>query len=162
MSQTFPAHWADGTTQTQDLVVYPGLDGRVRYQEAVFIGYRHADRIGVAPLFPFGFGLSHTRFEISNLTVDGMDVAVTAPNGGARSGSTVVQIYVAQTVAAVPRPSRALKAFTKVTLAACTQTRVVLALTRVTSRGSAQSGGFGLFRPGTMMSRWRTLRQIYR
>ena len=129
LPQTFPARWSDGVTQTQDPEIYPGLEGRVRYEEGVFIGYRHADLIGVPPLFPFGFGLSYTRFDLADLTVDGTEVSVTVRNVGAQAGSTVVQLYVTPVASAVARPARELKAFVKVALAAGAERRVVLGLT---------------------------------
>ncbi|MDP1577688.1 MAG: fibronectin type III-like domain-contianing protein, partial [Cypionkella sp.] len=129
LPQTFPARWSDGVTQTQDPEIYPGLEGRVRYEEGVFIGYRHADLIGVPPLFPFGFGLSYTRFDLADLTVDGTEVSVTVRNVGAQAGSTVVQLYVTPAASAVARPARELKAFVKVALAAGAERRLVLGLT---------------------------------
>lgn len=128
LPQTFPARWQDGVTQTQDPEIYPGLDGRVRYEEGVFIGYRHADRMGTPPLFPFGFGMSYSRFEIGDLAVDGMEVAVTVRNVGERAGSTVVQCYVNPVATQVARPLRELKAFAKVQLAPGEVRRVVLGL----------------------------------
>lgn len=128
LPQTFPARWQDGVTQTQDPEIYPGLDGRVRYEEGVFIGYRHADRIGTPPLFPFGFGLSYTRFEVGDLAIDGMEVAVTVRNVGDRAGSAVLQCYVNPVAAAVERPTRELKAFAKVHLGPGEVRRVVLGL----------------------------------
>jgi beta-glucosidase len=84
----------------------------------VFIGYRHYDRMGIAPLFPFGHGLGYTGFDLSGLVVepDGSALSVTLTNTGSRAGATVVQIYVGDTEASVPRPAKELKAFAKVTL----------------------------------------------
>ena len=70
LPQTFPARWEDGPTFSQDPEVYPGLDGQVRYEEGFFIGYRHHDRVGTPPLFPFGYGLSYTTFALSDLAVE--------------------------------------------------------------------------------------------
>ena len=67
LPQTFPRAWADNPTASRDPEVYPGRDGRVRYAEGVFIGYRHYDRAGIAPLFPFGHGLGYTTFELAAL-----------------------------------------------------------------------------------------------
>jgi beta-glucosidase len=129
LPQTFPARWADGAAQTQDLEIYPGLDGRVRYEEGVFIGYRHADKTGTPPLFPFGFGLSYSRFELSDFVVDGLTVRATLCNIGDHAGSTVVQLYVAPAAAAVARPAKELKAFSKHHLAAGESVPVAFTLT---------------------------------
>ena len=121
LPQTFPARWQDGATWSQDPEVYPGLDGRVRYEEGVFIGYRHHDKTGTPPLFPFGHGLSYTDFALSDLvataTGQGAEVTVQVTNAGARAGSTVVQLYLTPAPAAVLRPTRELKGFAKLTLA---------------------------------------------
>jgi beta-glucosidase len=132
LPQTFPLRWADNPAQSQDPQVYPGLDGRVRYQEGVFIGYRHYDRTGITPLFPFGFGLSYTTFALSDLTVDDsrfegdgeVVVQATVANTGKRAGSEVVQLYVGDDEAGEPRPKKELKAFAKVSLAP-SESRVV-------------------------------------
>jgi beta-glucosidase len=126
LPQSFPVRWADNPTHSQDREVYPGLDERVRYEEGVFIGYRHYDKVGVAPLFPFGFGLSYTQFELSEFVVDtsGFEaegrvaVRIKVTNAGARAGSTVVQLYVGEASPSVPRPQKELKAFEKGRLAA--------------------------------------------
>lgn len=133
LPQTFPVRWSDNPTQSQDREVYPGLNGKVRYEETVFIGYRHYDKHGVTPLFPFGHGLSYTRFDLSDVAAevqaDGT-VAVTATlvNTGDRAGSTVVQVYVGDDDASVPRPVRELKGFAKAALDAgqSQQVRIVL------------------------------------
>lgn len=129
LPQTFPARWADGAAQTQDLEIYPGLDGRVRYEEGVFIGYRHADKTGTPPLFPFGFGLSYSRFDLSDFAVDGLNVRATLRNIGSRAGSTVVQLYVTPASAPVARPAKELKAFAKHHLGAGQSVEVAFTLT---------------------------------
>lgn len=136
LPQTFPQRWADNPTQSQDRQVYPGHDGKVRYEEGVFIGYRHYDRHGIVPLFPFGFGLSYTQFRVTDFAVDAhqfesdgtVAVSMTVHNVGARAGSEVVQVYVGDPEAGVPRPKRELKAFAKVHLGPEESQRVTLEL----------------------------------
>ena len=120
LPQTFPVRWRDNPTWSQDAEVYPGLDGKVRYEEGLFIGYRHYEQQGIAPMFPFGFGLSYTSFALSQAQVseDGLTVTATVTNTGARKGSTVVQLYVGDDEASVVRPIRELKGFAKVALEA--------------------------------------------
>lgn len=96
----------------------------VMYTEGLHIGYRHYDRTGVEPLFPFGHGLSYTSFEIEDLEVDvpfsAADavalVRVRVTNTGARPGAEVAQLYIGQPEASVERPVRELKGFRKVHL----------------------------------------------
>lgn len=134
LAQTFPARWQDNPTYSQDPLVYPGQDGRVRYDEGVFIGYRHYDRQRITPLFPFGHGLSYTRFAMSELTASAPDAdgTVTArlsvTNTGARAGSTVVQLYLRPAAAPVDRPDKELKAFAKLHLAPGDSREVTLSL----------------------------------
>ena len=126
LPQTFPTRWADNPTQSQDREVYPGVEGKVRYEEGIFVGYRHYDRLGITPLFPFGFGLGYARFELSALTVDDAEfeaggnvmVGLTLTNVSERDGAAVVQLYVSDDAASDPRPAKELKAFRKVQLAA--------------------------------------------
>jgi len=136
LPQSFPARWADNPTRSQDAEVYPGKDGKVRYEEGIFIGYRHYDKMGTTPLFPFGFGLGYTLFELSEIAVDdarfeadgAVEVSVTVTNTGEREGSPVVQLYVSDDMSSAPRPAKELKAFAKVKLAAGESRRVMLAL----------------------------------
>jgi beta-glucosidase len=96
----------------------------VNYAEGVFVGYRWFDARNITPLFPFGFGLSYTTFEISEpeLSVQEIEnggsvtVKVKVTNTGKRAGSEVVQLYVAEEKPSVPRPLKELKAFCKVFL----------------------------------------------
>jgi beta-glucosidase len=137
LPQSFPIHWNDNPAHSQDREVYPGLDGKVRYEEGVFVGYRHYDRHGVVPLFPFGFGLGYTSFDLGDLAIDAsrfeaegaVDVLVSVTNTGARRGSEVVQLYVGDEASSVPRPVKELKAFAKVELDAGATERIRLGLT---------------------------------
>ncbi len=117
LPQTFPMRIEDSPTHSQDPLTYPGLDGRVRYSEGLYIGYRHYDRNAIVPLFPFGYGLSYTDFELDTLRVDGNDVRVTVQNIGKKDGTTVVQLYVSDRSGTIDRPDKELKAFAKVHLA---------------------------------------------
>jgi beta-glucosidase len=70
----------------------------VTFSEGIAVGYRWYDQQNIQPLFPFGHGLSYTRFEYSNLVVkrgaDGADVTFTLRNAGSRKGAEVPQVYV--------------------------------------------------------------------
>ena len=128
LAQTFPKRWADNPTHSQDAEIYPGLNGHVRYEEGVFTGYRHYDRLGIEPLFGFGHGLGYTSFEMKDLAATAQGISLTLTNTGARVGSTVVQVYVGDIAASVPRPVKELKGFAKVMLAAGESREVKVAL----------------------------------
>lgn len=132
---TFPVRLED----TPSFPFYPGAEGRVEYGEGVFTGYRHYDSRGVAPRYPFGHGLSYTRFELSELVLSAeearedalpLEASVAVRNVGDRLGSEVVQLYVHDPEARVPRPEQELRAFAKVRLAPGERRRVRLALDR--------------------------------
>ncbi|WP_332685888.1 beta-glucosidase [Devosia sp.] len=136
LPQTFPVRWADNPAHSQDREVYPGLEGKVRYEEGIFVGYRHYDRLGLTPLFPFGFGLGYARFALADLTVDDAEfeaagavmVGVTISNISDRDGAAVVQLYVSDEVSSDPRPAKELKAFRKVQLRAGESRQVTMTL----------------------------------
>ena len=93
---TFPASEADAPTALPER--WPGVDGTQWYSEGVLAGYRWYDAHGIAPLFPFGHGLSYTTFEYAELTVhpqgDAYAVSFRVRNSGAVAGAEVVQLYV--------------------------------------------------------------------
>lgn len=99
---------------------YPGSEGKVAYREGVFVGYRHLDAHGIEPAFGFGHGLSYTSFAYGAAAVEAIDsvvvVSLTVTNTGGRRGSDVVQLYVTDVEASVPRPERQLEGFAKVEL----------------------------------------------
>jgi beta-glucosidase len=113
---TIPVRYEDNPALSN----YPGDGGEVRYEEGVFVGYRHYDANAVEPLFCFGHGLSYTTFDYGPLNIEraGNEVraAVEVTNTGAVAGKEVVQLYVSDAEASVPRPPQELKAFEKVSL----------------------------------------------
>ena len=92
---TYPRRLED----TPAAATHPGRDGVARYDERLFIGHRWADREGIEPLFPFGFGLGYSTYEWMTASVAGgvdagVTVGVTLRNTGTRDGGEVVQVYV--------------------------------------------------------------------
>jgi len=93
------------------------------YPEGIFVGYRWLDKQGIQPLFPFGHGLSYTRFEYSNLRIDPsgeyeFTVRVDIKNSGKMKGAEVVQLYVKDVECRVEQPEKELKGFEKIFLEA--------------------------------------------
>jgi beta-glucosidase len=131
---TFPRRLADNPAY----INYPGENGHVLYGEGLFVGYRYYDRKGVAPLFPFGFGLSYTEFAYSNLRLsaesmhadDTLTVSVDITNTGSRTGTEVVQLYVHDVAARLVRPDKELKGFAKVELEPGATTTVTFTIDR--------------------------------
>ncbi|MBR6704375.1 MAG: glycoside hydrolase family 3 C-terminal domain-containing protein [Lachnospiraceae bacterium] len=88
-----------------------------RYREGIYVGYRYFDSVGREPLFPFGYGLSYTSFEVTAGTVTEeagrICVGVSVKNTGSRSGKEVVQLYVSQPEGRLDKPYQVLAAFAK-------------------------------------------------
>jgi len=121
---TFPRKLSDSPAHA--LGAYPGQHSIECYDEGLLVGYRWFDDKNIRPLFPFGFGLSYTRFEYSNFRLvaqhglNGNEVLVECDvaNTGSRSGSEVVQVYVSQSHPSLPRPPKELKGFARISLKA--------------------------------------------
>jgi len=127
---TFPAQLSDLPANTA--AQYPGVlvNGvpTATYSEGVFVGYRHYDQGNIAPLFPFGFGLSYTNFSFQNLGVapssftftnnpaQTVTVSFSITNTGAVAGAEVAQLYLGIPSTAVPEPPKSLQGFQKITL----------------------------------------------
>jgi beta-glucosidase len=93
----------------------------VTFSEGIAVGYRWYDQQNIEPLFPFGHGLSYTRFEYSELAVkrgaDGIEVAFTLRNAGSRRGAEIPQVYVGPASGApAPMALKALVAFRRIEL----------------------------------------------
>ena len=95
---------------------WPGEEGHVDYGEGVFVGYRYYDTAGVPVRYPFGYGLSYTRFAYSDLTVENRTVRVAVTNIGDCPGAEVAQLYIAPPRTGPYRPAKELKGFARVYL----------------------------------------------
>lgn len=131
-SGKMPFTWpvALGDVPAHRLDAYPGVwraDGQIideEYKEGIYVGYRWMDKEGVKPLFPFGHGLSYTTFEVGKLTADktsmtaGQQITFTVnvKNTGQRPGAETLQLYISDKQAALDRPVKELKGFSKVFL----------------------------------------------
>lgn len=126
-SATFKSYYDPklGVYGSDDARVPRGVvHGRITYSEGIFLGYRHFDKTGIKPAFPFGYGLSYTTFKYSNLKVtpasakDGEPVSVSfdITNTGKLEGAEVAQVYVSDKNSKVERPVKELKGFAKVNL----------------------------------------------
>ncbi len=117
---TFPVRLEDNPAY----INYPGENGKVRYGEGIFVGYRYYDKKDVTPLFPFGHGLSYTKFKYGNLKLsaksitphDTLKVKVDVTNTGKVTGKEIVQLYVRDVKSTFARPEKELKGFAKVEL----------------------------------------------
>jgi len=110
-----PSTWPATQEDVPVIDVVP-VEGVVRYDEGIHIGYRAWQRAALTPAYPFGFGLGYTSWSYDVLRVDplaegGMSVAVEVSNVGARPGREVVQVYLSRTDSAVERPARWLAGF---------------------------------------------------
>lgn len=120
LSESFPVRIED----TSSFLDFPNKTGQTRYNEGIFIGYRWHDKRDIAPLFPFGHGLSYTSFHFDDLKVskskpyddESITVSAWVKNTGHVAGKEVAQLYVSIHDTAEAHPVRELKKFTKLDL----------------------------------------------
>ncbi len=131
---TFPKRYED----TPTFLNFPGDGYEVNYGEGIYVGYRYYDKKKIEPAYPFGYGLSYTTFEVTDMQVKAvgdealmkrklsgvetvifdneLKLTVTVQNTGERAGAEVLQIYISDTDSTLPKPVKELKAFEKVWL----------------------------------------------
>jgi beta-glucosidase len=131
LPETFPRKLEDNPSYGN----FPGDPEKVKYEEGIYVGYRHYDKNNIEPLFPFGYGLSYTEFAYDNLQVERMEdgsvnVKAEVKNTGLVSGKEVVQLYVRDLESSIDKPEKELKGFTKVFLEPGQSKPVSIALTR--------------------------------
>ncbi len=122
LPMTFPKKWEDSPVAN----TYPGERDFAYYNEGIFVGYRHYDKNDIEPLFPFGYGLSYTSFEYSDIKLDKpameqddiLTVSLTVKNIGTMNGDEVIQLYIHDEKASVEREVKSLKGFERVNLKA--------------------------------------------
>lgn len=120
LNETYPLRLEDTPAYRN----FPGKERNAEYREGVYVGYRYYDYSLKQVLYPFGFGLSYTNFEYSDLEVGRDGVTFTLSNTGAYDGAEVAQLYVALPEPEVFRPEKELKGFAKVFLKAGESRRV--------------------------------------
>jgi beta-glucosidase len=120
LAETFPVKYEDCSSASH----FPGKKLTVEYREGPYIGYRYYDTAGVPVAYPFGFGLSYTEFEYSDVKADKNGVSFTVTNVGDRRGAEIAQLYVGKPDGKIFRPAKELKGFAKIMLEAGESARV--------------------------------------
>ncbi len=133
-SETYPLSYSDNPTYGN----YPAGPVTSEHRESVYIGYRYYDKAKKDVLFPFGYGLSYTSFEYSDLQVsaeaisdtDTLTVSFKVKNTGDVFGAEVAQLYVGDIESTIYRPLKELKGFKKIFLEAGEEKEVTLTLSK--------------------------------
>lgn len=121
LPMTFPRRYEDVPSSTY----FPFMvndSSIVKYEEDIYVGYRHYNTHCIAPLYEFGYGLSYTEFEYSDLKfntrnlADTIIISVNVKNVGNRAGKEVVQVYVSAPVSNIDKPTEELRKFSKTQL----------------------------------------------
>lgn len=134
LSETYPLEFSDNPTYGN----YPGGPVTSEHRESVYIGYRYYDTAEKDVLFPFGFGLSYTTFEYSDMKLssdrikdaDTVTVSFKIKNTGKVDGAEIAQIYVADKESTIFRPVKELRAFEKVFLKAGEEKEISVELSK--------------------------------
>lgn len=132
LAETFPLKESDSLSS----LYFPMGPRNVQYRESVYVGYRYFEAVDKPVRYPFGFGLSYTEFEYSDLTLsasaidEGEPLTVTfkVKNTGSRDGAEIAQVYVSDLVSTIFRPAKELRAFKKVFLKAGEEKEISLTL----------------------------------
>ena len=95
---------------------YPGMEATSEYREGLYVGYRYFDTAGREVKYPFGYGLSYTEFEYSDLEVKGDSVSFRVRNSGNVHGEEIAQLYIHGETNGMFRPEQELKGFARVSL----------------------------------------------
>ncbi len=124
LSESYPYRYED----TPSAPCFPAKQRTVEYREGLYVGYRYFETAGVQVRYPFGYGLSYTEFDYSDLAATETEVSFTLTNVGDRDGAEVAQVYVGAVNGKVYRPDKELKGFQKVFLKAGEARRVTIPL----------------------------------
>ena len=122
LPETFPLKYED----VPSAKYFPEGPETVEYREGIYVGYRYFDSADVPVLYPFGYGLSYTTFEFSDLKLssenirddDKLTVTFKVKNTGETDGAEVCQLYIGANENKIYRPKKELRAFTKIYLKA--------------------------------------------
>lgn len=112
LAETYPLKWEDVLSSNY----YPGNEATAEHRESIFVGYRYFETADVEVRYPFGYGLSYTSFEYSNLQVTTSGIEFTVTNTGAVAGREIAQMYISKEESNLFRSKVELKGFDKVYL----------------------------------------------
>lgn len=132
LAETYPLSLSDNPSYNY----YPGHTATVEYRESVFVGYRYYDTAHKNVRFPFGYGLSYTNFEYSDLKLsadsikdtDTLTVSFKVKNTGDVDGAEIAQVYVTDNESTIYRPEQELRGFKKVFLKAGEEKEITVEL----------------------------------
>lgn len=132
LPMTFPKRWDDCSAFN----TYKKEDGTTRYEDGIYVGYRHFEKNKIEPLFPFGYGLSYTTFNYSDLNLSSKEISqdeklivrTKIKNTGKVGGSEIVQLYIKDIQSSLDCPEKELKGFKKVYLKAGEEKTIEFAL----------------------------------
>lgn len=114
LNETYPIRYED----TPAFRNFPSTERNSEYRESIFVGYRYYDTSKVRVQYPFGYGLSYTKFDYSDLEIKENSVTFSISNTGERDGAEVAQVYIGGPKGNIFRPDKELKGFQKVYLKA--------------------------------------------
>ena len=114
LNETYPLKYEDVSSAPY----FPAKERNAEYREGLYVGYRYYETVNKLVLFPFGYGLSYTTFEYSNLKLSETKATFDITNTGDRDGAEVAQLYISAKCDGVYRPKKELKGFKKVFLKA--------------------------------------------
>jgi len=119
LTMTFPVKYEDTPSAKNWLGTPVDNPTNVTYEEGIYVGYRYYNTFKVKPSYEFGFGLSYTKFDYSDLKLSSKDfngsitASVTVKNSGKTAGKEVVQLYLSAPSKSIDKPVEELKAFGK-------------------------------------------------
>ena len=112
LSESYPLTYSDVPSSSY----FPGLENTVEYRESIFVGYRYYDTSSVKVKYPFGYGLSYSKFDYSNLIISAQGIEFDLTNIGKMEAKEVVQLYIGKKQTKILRPKKELKGFAKESL----------------------------------------------
>ncbi|MDR0848642.1 MAG: glycoside hydrolase family 3 C-terminal domain-containing protein [Propionibacteriaceae bacterium] len=140
LAETYPVALSDTPTWGN----YPSEARTAEYREGLYVGYRYYETANVPVAYPFGFGMSFTTFDYTDLVVDESGAAFTVTNSGAVDGDEISQLYITKT-GGVFRPVKELKGFRRVSVEARKSVRVTIPFDDRTFRYfSLETGKWGI------------------
>lgn len=124
LAESYPIQYSD----VPSAPYFPAKERSTEYRESLYVGYRYYETANIPVMFPFGFGLSYTSFEYSDLNVTPKEATFVLKNVGDMDGAEIAQLYVSKKDGQVFRPSKELKGFQKALLKAGESKKVTIKL----------------------------------